>query len=48
MSDQYLKDIAKSLEGIHKQLKILNETNPTPREETIKKEPKHLDPKDFI
>lgn len=51
MSDKYLKAIAETLEGIHNQLKILNETNPTPKKESVKKEskkPKHLDPKDFI
>lgn len=42
--------IAKALEGIHKELKRLNDTNPSNRAQAKKKEPekKEFKPKNFI
>lgn len=45
----YLKMIAQSLHGIHKELIKLNNTHPANRAEGKQEEkPKELDPKDFI
>lgn len=45
----YLKLIAQSLHGIHKELIKLNNTHPANRAEGKQEEkPKELDPKDFI
>ena len=46
----YNERIAAALEGIHKELKRLNETNPSNRAQEKKKEPekKEFKPKNFI
>lgn len=46
----YNERIAAALEGIHKELKRLNDTNPSNRAQAKKKEPekKEFKPKNFI
>ena len=43
-----LQEIAKSLKGIHEELKVMNERNKPQKMDTKKKEKKAIKPKNFI